>query len=257
MDVVGGHLVHAPELVQGRVHDGERELCAGATRVRVAWRRPFPVGEHRLEALPVGERPERRVGGDEVVQVGGAGAGQSTDHDGRHDRLIEDLGVTHDQVLDQEAVAEEPGEELRLGEQPGMVEPCLLPQRTAEDLEPAAEVVGPEVVEAGLGHGRVDERIRFEGDGPPRLGHEVEDGSCLVAVPGLGQIVDGDRRRASRRAHPPAGTGTTTASGCAGVSAGRNHRNQIHPLWWPAVETQLGCPGSVGEMTISHEPSSS
>ena len=45
-------------------------------RVGLARRRLLGVGEHRLEALPVRQRSQRRVGGHEVVQVRRAGARQ-------------------------------------------------------------------------------------------------------------------------------------------------------------------------------------
>ena len=42
----------------------------------------------------------------------------------------------------------------------------------------------------------------------------------------------------------PAGRRTTRATGLVGVTSGRNQRNQMRPRAWPAVEIQLGCPGS-------------
>ena len=50
---------------------------------------------------------------------------------------------------------------------------------------------------------------------------------------------------------------TTRVVGWTGVVSGRNQRNQIRPREWPAVEIQLGWPGSRGATTTRHEPSSS
>ena len=45
--------------------------------------------------------------------------------------------------------------------------------------------------------------------------------------------------------------------GLAGVSDGRNQRNQMRPLRCPAVDTQLGWAGRWGETTMIHDPSGS
>ena len=80
----------------------------------------------------------------------------------------------------------------------------------------------------------------------------------LRAEPRVGEIVQDHWRRTD--GHPevrggvPATGGepmaspirTTRAVGLSGVDSGRNHRNQIRPREWPAVEIQLGWPGSCG-----------
>jgi len=53
------------------------------------------------------------------------------------------------------------------------------------------------------------------------------------------------------------GSVTTSVVGRSGVAAGWNHRNHNRPRGCPAVETQLGWPGSRAATTIIHEPSSS
>ena len=57
-------------------------LAARAARIgRRRGAGSLALGEHRLEALPVGQRPQRRVGGHQVVQVGRARARQAADDD--------------------------------------------------------------------------------------------------------------------------------------------------------------------------------
>ena len=121
-------------------------------------------------------------------------------------------------------------------------------------LEPLDEVVGAEVVEAGLGACAGHERGWVEGQLRPRLLHEVEDGADLVAEARLGQVVDADGGRA--RTHTVS-TGRTSTWGCSGVSAGRNQRNQMRPDRCPAVETQLGWAGARADTTMIQEPSGS
>ena len=58
-------------------------------------------------------------------------------------------------------------------------------------------------------------------------------------------------------AHFASPISTTRQCGRAGVSSGRNQRSQIRPLLRPAVDTQLGWPGSVWLTTIRQEPSGS
>ena len=111
-------------------------------------------GEDGLEALPVGERPQGGVGGEEVVQVGRAGSGEPADDDRGGDPLVEDLGVAPEQVLDQEAVLEQPQDERVLLHDARPVEPALLAHGAAQHVEAIHEVRGAEVVEARLRRGR-------------------------------------------------------------------------------------------------------
>jgi hypothetical protein len=80
----------------------DRDLRVGNAGVGLAGRRSHCRWEHGLERFPVRQRPDRRIGGDEVVQVCRAGAGQADDHDRRGDRDLEDRGIPLDQVLDEE-----------------------------------------------------------------------------------------------------------------------------------------------------------
>jgi len=165
--------------------------------------------------------------------------------------------MSPDEVLQEEPIAQQSCHQGGLGQDAGLVEPGLVGQGGAQDVQTADEVGRPEVVEAGLVDGRGHQGIGAQGDIRPGLGHHVQDGPCLVGEPRLGQVVEGDGRWPGVRAHRKDSTGTNSTSGCSGVSSGRNQRNQMRPRWWPAVDTQLGWPGSVGEMTITHEPSAS
>ncbi len=250
-----GHLVHAVEVRQRGVEERESHLGAPEARVRFCGAQLLAFGQHGLEAFPVGERTQGRVGRDEVVQVGGPGTGQAADDDRGVDALVKDLGVSAYEVLDQEPVLEQPEQQGVLLQHAGAVEAALVAHGAAEHIEAFDEVRGTEVVQPGLGNRRLHQRSRSQLQLRPRLFHEVEDGPHIVAVARLGQVVDADAgRTVSGQAHTVS-TGSTSTWGCPGVSAGKNQRNQMRPLWWPAVDTQLGWSGRRGETTMMKDPS--
>ena len=88
------------------------------------------------------------------------------------------------------------------------------------------------------------------------LGHGGAQVGRSRGEPGRGQVVEDD---GGRTAHRSAGSDAvvTRTTGRAGVSSGRNQRNQIRPRSCPAVEIQLGWPGSWGATTMRQEPSAS
>ena len=101
-----GHLVHPLEVRQSGVEHLEAE--GGAAKAWV-W---LPLtglgwGEHRFEALPVGQGPQGRIGTDQIVKMGGAGAREATDDDRSLDLEIMDLGVAGEEILDEEAVLQQ------------------------------------------------------------------------------------------------------------------------------------------------------
>ena len=147
--------------------------------------------------------------------------------------------MTCDEVLNEQPVLEQLHEQCVLLEDAGAVEAALLGHGPADDLESLHEVARPEVVESGLGGRLGHQRVRLEAQLGPGLLHEVEDRPDLVGVVRLGQVVDLDPGRAVARAHTVS-TGSTSTCGCSGVATGRNQRNQMRPLRWPAVDTQLG-----------------
>ena len=248
------HLVHALEVRHGDVEKRQGGRGPFQPGVRGARCGPLTLGQDGLEALPVGERPQGRVGRHQVVQVGGAGPRQAADDDRGGDALLEDLGVAPHHVLDEEAVLEQPDDEGVLLEDAGAVESAFVAHRSAQKLEPALEVRCAVVVELGLRCRRLHQLGRIEREVRTGLLHEVEDRAHLVGVTRLGQVVDADGRRAGVHTEV---TGTTSTRGCSGVSSGRNQRNQMRPLRWPAVDTQLGCAGRRAATTMVHEPSGS
>ena len=60
--VLDRHFVHPVEIRQGPIEERQGHVGAGQARVGLAGRRTLGVGQHRFQALPVGERPQGRVG---------------------------------------------------------------------------------------------------------------------------------------------------------------------------------------------------
>ena len=77
MDVLGGHLVHEREVRHDDVHHRDRDVHARRPGIRLDPQ--FGGQGERFEALPVGQRAERRRGGQQIVQMRGARARQSRD----------------------------------------------------------------------------------------------------------------------------------------------------------------------------------
>src|ERR1700735_1794077 len=190
------------------------------------------------------------------MEMGCAGARQPADDDRPLDLLIPYLGVLAEEVLEQKSVAEEPGEQCRLRQLAGGVQAGLLAQGAAEDVEAQGEVGWSEVLQAGGGNGRLHERRGLQGDGRARLSHHVEDRPGAVGEPWMCEVVQPDRGRPFG-AHHTSSTRTTSACGRGGVASGKNQRIQMRPFVWPAVEIQLGCPGSVAALRMVQEQSAS
>ena len=162
--VLDRHLVHPVEVGQGRVEEAKGHVGAGQTGVGRAGRRELAIGQDRLEALPVGERAQGRVGGHQVVQVRGARPRQPADDDRGDDPLLEDLGVPAQEVLNQQAVLQQAEDEDVLLHDARSVEPALVAHGGTEQPEALDEVLGAEVLQAGLGPRRRHEVRRLEGD---------------------------------------------------------------------------------------------
>ena len=118
-----------------------------------------------------------------------------------------------DQVLEEEAVPQQAGEEQALGQQSGVVQFRLVLQGTAQDLQAVHEVTRPEVAQAGLVGGRGHQGLGPEVDVRSGHRHQVEDGPHLVGEPRLDQVVDGDGRRSLVAGHARDGTATTSDDG--------------------------------------------
>jgi len=90
-----------------------------------------------------------RVGGEEAVQCGGAGAGQPGDEDGPGDRDVRVLGVLLPRGLRQQACDERAAQEhpRHLAAERG--EPFVARIRLEQDVEGLPVVVGSEVAQPG------------------------------------------------------------------------------------------------------------
>ena len=215
MYVVDRHLVHPFEV-------GERDIEL----------RLFPGREDRFGALPIGQRAQRRVGRHQVVEVGRARARQAADHDGPADLDLENLRVAPDEVLDEEAIAQELCELDVRGRDPGGPVARLVVERPAEHFEVLTKGLVAEVVEAGLGDRGLHQTFGLQLQQGTGVGERRPNRLVLRREPRVREVVDANRRRA--RAHPavPVGTSstlTTLVVGRAGVATGWNHRNQIRP----------------------------
>src|SRR5580700_5799717 len=94
--------------------------------------------------------------------MGGARTRQAADDDRRCDLLVEDLGMTGDQVLDQQTVLQQPEDQRVLLEYAGAVEATFLDHGAAQQVEARSEVPRAEVVEAGLALGGGHQRGGLE-----------------------------------------------------------------------------------------------
>ncbi len=104
------------------------------------------------------KRARVRILGQEERQRGGPGARQSEADERRVDRLIADVGVAAEPVLDLEALREQADDSTPHRHLAHRVELRLVLQAPDQDLEPLAERLVTEGVEAGL---------------VARLGHQV------------------------------------------------------------------------------------
>ena len=257
VDVVDGHLVHPLEVRQGRVQEFEGRRRARPAGIGSAGGRAFGVGQDGFDALPVGQGAEARVGGDEVVEMGRPRAGEAGDDDGAGDLDVVDLGMPVQDVADQEPVLDQPDELAVPGDDARAAQSGLGAKRGAEDLQAVQKrIVVAGVVEARLGARRGEDLPRPQRTGGRHLRHGLAELLDLGRKPGRGQIVEDDGRRTGHRS-PGSAPVVTRAEGRGGVSSGRNHRNQIRPRGCPAVEIQLGWPGSRGATTRRQEPSGS
>jgi len=112
--------------------------------------------------------------------VGGAGAGQSGDHDRWLQFDVVDLGMPAQQVGEQEPVLEQLQQLCIEVDHSGRVQPGDVPQRGEVHVESFSVVVGPEVVQAGVGTGPGVQRVGIQWAVRGHRGHHVED------LPGLG-----------------------------------------------------------------------
>ena len=154
--VVDGHLVHPLELGHRRVDDVE----AGGAPVPAGLLVVIAGAGERFQALPVGQVPDRGIGGNEVVQVGGSRSGQPADDDRPLDRDVLDLGVRRDERLQPKPVDQVAHQLFEHHRRADTGESGLLAQRRAQDLESLAERRVAPVVESGALACRLQQRLR-------------------------------------------------------------------------------------------------
>lgn len=202
VDVVGGHGVHGGHVGGPDLHGLPCRLAAGPAGVDAVGAGGLVGVGHGLVGLPQRQRPEAGVGGQQVDQVGRPRPGQAHHDHGGHDRDVEDLGVAGQQVGDAQAVGRRPHavvehEEAAQAGALGVGVHLLQLHRQA-----LPEVVGPEVVEAGAGRGRLAHRGHRQLGG---VGLAVVEADALDVVQDrLGQVVDADlaHRRVTCRPYP-------------------------------------------------------
>jgi hypothetical protein len=186
VDVVGGHLVHEREM---RHHGVDHRDCD--VHPRPSWIRLDSCllrQRERLVAFPVRHGAEGGRRGQQVVQVGGAGAGQPGDHHRRPQFDVVDLGVPAQQVGQQQPVLEQLQQLPVEVDHPRVVQAVDLAQRSEVDVEPFAVVVGTEIAQAGVGAGLRVQRVGVQRALGGHRGHHVEDLPGLGAELGLGQV---------------------------------------------------------------------
>jgi hypothetical protein len=125
------------------------------------------VDGHLVHPTKLGER------GVEEIEAQ-TGAGQAADDDRRGDFLVPDLRMTSQQVLDQETVLEEPGEEERLGQHSGVTESSLLSQSAVRGFQTGCMSFRTEAIETGFGARLVRQRAGIQRDDGAGLGQEIE-----------------------------------------------------------------------------------
>ena len=190
VDVPCRHLVHPLEVRQRVVEEPERGVGTDDARIGCTRRRLLGRREHRLEALPVGERPQAGVGGHQVVEVRGPGAREPADDDRPGDLDVEDLGMARHEVLDAQPVLQQREQEPVRVHAAERVEAGFGIEAVDEDVEAFAEVAGTEVVEPGLGASLPEKGVRGQLDLAGQRGSALEHGGDVRRELRVGEIVD-------------------------------------------------------------------
>ena len=116
-------------------------------------------------------------------------------------------------VLDEEAIAQKPRQQHVLRHDAGVIQAGFGAKSPTQDVEPLDEVIGPEVLKAGLLDGGFHQGFGFECERGTGLGHHRQDGGHVIAEPRLGQVVYDHRRRSTGRAHLAARSVVTSTVG--------------------------------------------
>ncbi len=186
MNMIGVHRMHGGDERCSGLHRLPRSLATGPSWVDSGRSRRLAGVRHRLVRLPQRQRPESRVGGQEIDQVGGAGSWQADDDQRRLDPDVQDLRVVPEEVTDPEPVGRGAN---RITEHQHAAESRALDVRVhfvELDGEPLAEAVRSEVVQPDtayclFAHGVDGKRcgLRVAVLDPHSL-HTTEDGRAEV-----------------------------------------------------------------------------
>ena len=189
--------------------------------------------------------------------MGGAAAGQSADDDGPFDRNGFDFGMRGDQCFQPEPIHQVADQLFERDRHAGLRQAGLITKCRAQQLQALAEFrFTPLTQTSALRRGRHQRRRREFQRGAVDRERRTDRLGCL-RIHRVGQVGKVHRFRPGGCHLRTSSTLTTRQTGRCGVSSGRNQRNQIRPLDRPAVDTQLGWPGSVSLTTIRHDPSGS
>ena len=173
VDVIGGHLVHQREMRHHHVDHPDRDVHPRPARIRLD---PNLIRQReRFDAFPVRHGAEGGRRRQQVVQVGGAGAGQPGDHHRRFQFDVVDLGMPAQQVGQQQPVLEQLQQLPVEVDHSGRVQPVDVAQRGEVDVEAFPVVVGTEIVQAGVGAGLGVQRVGIQRAVRGHRGHHVED----------------------------------------------------------------------------------
>ena len=205
---------------------------------------------HRCQRLGPGDAADARVGGQQALQQGGAGALQAADHDDVAEVDVGDLGVPSEQVLDPQPLHQRPDEARPLYQAAHRGQTGFGVDRGGQHLQRFTVSVVAEVAEAGLPLRGCDERLDVQAPRPPQVRPNAAE-----------PIGDLDRQRAIRmfvirgRHDARRLASLTTRQLGWGCSAARTQRKHIVPEACPAVVSQFGRPGSSWATTMRTEPS--
>ncbi len=188
MDMLSGHLVHEPEVRHRRVHELDGDIHPRLARIRLDTK--LGRERKRLHAFPVRNRAERRPGCQQIVQMRGAGAGQTRNDDRRQQFDLMNLGMAGQQVGEQQPVLQQLQYLGMEAHGPGIVKAVDLTQCGEVDLEAFPVVVRSEVGQPGLGHGFGVQRVGIQRTLCRHCRHQVANLVDVGAEARHGQVVE-------------------------------------------------------------------
>nr|ABV59994.1 putative cholesterol transporter [Sterolibacterium denitrificans] len=209
---------------------------------------------HRFEGA---HRAQLRVGGQQAMQHGRAGALQAGDDQRRRDRLLADFRMAGEQLLRLEAHDQQADQPLAHDQAADRMQMRFRVERAGQDFQAAAEGLVAEVLQAGLLARGGDQRSGVEAGAQAERFEQTADavqrGDELRAIGAesrVGKCGRGHGNWASSE-------NLTTRTWGVGCDSARIQRQVITPQSWPTVLIQLStpAPGSLWATTTRTEPS--